>query len=394
MGNAHFKIPFPSRLRLRTVICALVILLCGLLPTSLPAQALTEQRVKGPGWWPTQGRAARSEYAGPGACSTCHPAQAASYAGSAMARAAAPAALDVVLASRQRMTHQLGPFAYAINRVGHESIYSVTDGSKTISAPLLWAFGQGLGVIGQTYLYRYEGSLYETRVSYYDRLGGLDITTGHERRIPGSLEDAHGNFLHDSVARQCFACHNTASITEDHLAPGEMIVGVTCEACHGPGARHAALMAAGGKEKADKLIFNPARLKPKEQTDFCGACHRTWWDVKLLDVQGLDNVRFHPYRLQSSRCWTVDDKRIACQACRDPHGNPAGSHIDYDKKCMACHASGAFSGKDSAGTFKPCPVARKDCVRCHMPEYEPPAMHFTFTDHWIRVVRPGEAYPE
>lgn len=394
MGIYYQSRPFLSPFSRKFACFAGLAAFCAVVPASLLAQELTEERVQGKDWWPTQGRAPRSEYTGPEACTSCHAAQAASYAGTPMARAAVPAENDQVLSSHAAMAYQLGPYAYSINRTGDQRIYSVTDGTKTISAPLLWAFGQGLGFIGQTYLYRYEGSLYETRVSYYDRLGGLDITPGHERKVPGSLEDAHGNFLHDSVARQCFACHNTASITEDRLTPEQMIIGVTCEACHGPGAKHVALLTAGGKENADKLIFNPTRLKPKVQTDFCGACHRTWWDVKLLDVRGLDNVRFHPYRLQSSRCWTVADQRIACQACHDPHGPPAGTHIDYDEKCMACHAAAASLPEKPAATQKPCPVAKKDCVGCHMPKYEPPAMHFKFTDHWIRVVRADETYPE
>ncbi len=364
------------------------------IPSPLPAQGLTEQRVRGPGWWPTQGRAARQEYVGPEACTPCHAGMAANYANSPMLRSVSPAATDQILSSRPNLTYQIGPYTYSIRRGGDQSIYSVSDGSKVISTPLLWAFGLGKGVIGQTYLYRLESGLYETHVSYYDKLDGLDITTGHERKIPGSLEDAHGKFLHESVARQCFACHNTASITEDRLDPGKMIVGVTCEACHGPGAKHAALMTAGEKSPANKLILNPARLTPKDQTDFCGACHRTWWDVKLLDERGLDNVRFHPYRLQSSRCWTVEDERITCAACHDPHGSPSGKHVDYDEKCLACHAISSGSAAKPAGSTRPCPVARKDCADCHMPKYEPPAMHFTFTDHWIRVVRPGQAYPE
>src|ERR1041385_2007887 len=42
---------------------------------------------------------------------------------------------------------------------------------------------------------------------------------------------------------------------------------------------------------------------------------------------------------------------------------------------------------------RPCKVATKDCVPCHMPKLGPPAAHFKFTDHFIRVVKSNEVYP-
>jgi hypothetical protein len=41
-----------------------------------------------------------------------------------------------------------------------------------------------------------------------------------------------------------------------------------------------------------------------------------------------------------------------------------------------------------------CPVSEKDCVICHMPKYDIPGMHYKFTDHWIRIAKPGEPYPD
>jgi hypothetical protein len=32
-------------------------------------------------------------------------------------------------------------------------------------------------------------------------------------------------------------------------------------------------------------------------------------------------------------------------------------------------------------------------VSCHMPTVELPGAHFKFTDHRIRIVRPGQPYP-
>jgi hypothetical protein len=46
-----------------------------------------------------------------------------------------------------------------------------------------------------------------------------------------------------------------------------------------------------------------------------------------------------------------------------------------------------------AGDGTSCPVAEKNCTSCHMPKIEVKAAHFNFTDHYIRIVRPGEKFP-
>jgi hypothetical protein len=40
-----------------------------------------------------------------------------------------------------------------------------------------------------------------------------------------------------------------------------------------------------------------------------------------------------------------------------------------------------------------CGGLSQEGVACHIPKVEVAGMHAEFTDHWIRVVRPGEATP-
>ena len=47
---------------------------------------------------------------------------------------------------------------------------------------------------------------------------------------------------------------------------------------------------------------------------------------------------------------------------------------------------------DHAGSA--CPVARKDCVSCHMPKARVEDIPVEFTDHQIRVVRSKDAIPK
>ena len=94
-----------------------------------------------------------------------------------------------------------------------------------------------------------------------------------------------------------------------------------------------------GDEKGDELIFDPRRLTPSDSVDFCGACHRTWWDVSSNMDIGILNLRFAPYRLEKSRCWGKGDRRITCVACHDPHKPLAEDPAFYDQRCLACHAT-------------------------------------------------------
>src|SRR5262249_17908385 len=121
-------------------------------------------------------------------------------------------------------------------------------------------------------------------------------------------------------------------------------------------------------------------MPPEDVVTFCGQCHRTPSDVQKLDATDLNTIRFAPYRLTLSRCYDLDDKRITCLSCHDPHEEVTQDQNHYDSKCLACHGG----GKSEA---HPCKVAKKDCVSCHMPKTELPGSHHRFTDHWIRVAK-------
>jgi hypothetical protein len=146
-------------------------------------------------------------------------------------------------------------------------------------------------------------------------------------------------------------------------------------------------------QQGNTMIMNPRNMKPAEAVDFCGSCHRTWWDVVLGDAQGKKALRFQPYRLQNSRCWEKGDARITCTACHDPHRPLVRDASTYDGNCLSCHVNGnAKVTSDHPG--KACPKATKECATCHMPQYEVTDVPVKFTDHQIRVVRAGEVIPD
>jgi hypothetical protein len=188
---------------------------------------------------------------------------------------------------------------------------------------------------------------------------------------------------------QCFNCHATnatsgAKLTLDKLSPG-----LGCERCHVGSEQHMA------DAKRDNFTTLPQPLKAMDAQDaanFCGQCHRTWDTVMRNGWKGTVDVRFQPYRLENSKCFTGTDRRISCLACHNPHEPVNHDVAVYDAKCLACHAEAKATA--ASPPIKSCPVSKKSCVSCHMPKVELPGGHAMFTDHMIRIVKAGEPYPD
>jgi hypothetical protein len=383
---------FAERIK-RASRLALVAGFCLLLPTLMREERALSQ---GAQFSPVQAPP-NARYVGAQTCALCHDEHARSYSQNAMARALETPAESQVLREHPKLEFKLGKYNYRIERKGSESFYTVTDGAKTISLPIDWAFGQGK--MGQTYVLRYNDRFYESRVSFYPDTNNLDLTLGSPSEAPRTLEEALGRPMQSADTKDCFGCHAQAAVSQAKLQLDKLVPGVTCESCHGPGAEHVALAKAGKtNEVKNKGIFNPAHLSPYDLSQqFCGACHRSWEQVSLMGLRGVGNVRFQPYRITYSPCYNPDDRRISCTACHDPHKAVAHDVAAYDVKCLACHqtsvASVATAAQAKDATARACKVGTQKCASCHMPKYELPGSHFRFADHLIRVVKPNELYP-
>lgn len=326
-------------------------------------------------------------FIGDQACGECHKKHFASHSHSGMAVAMEPIAGSKVLSENPQLTMRVGPYSYEIKRSGKESFYSVTDGKDTISLSILYAFGEGK--MGQTYMLQHQGKFYESLVSFYKEPKGLDFTIGAPREVPKLLTDAVGRALSANEVSSCFSCHATGAVIGGQLRLENFVHGVRCESCHGPGGGHIAAVKAG--EPGAMGIFNPGLLSGDELTQqFCAACHRGAEEFSLLKSMEINNVRFQPYRIFNSKCYS-DDRNISCTACHNPHEPLREDPAYYDKRCLECHTLKSKPAKTGDGIS--CPVAEKNCTSCHMPKIDIPAAHFKFTDHYIRIVRPGEKYP-
>lgn len=371
----------------------LVVILVAPRPVSISAQSAsgqsdrvstaTEIRVIDPGWWPTKGTFARDQYVGADTCGRCHHDIFESQENTPMARAVKPATTAAFMSMPEAMHFHSGTYDYSLSQTPTGAQYSVSNGQQSASAPLSWVFGDRQ--FGDTFLYEQNGIYFESRVSYYRTLNNLDLTTGRTRFQPTRIETALGRRMPPDEPPLCFGCHSTASSSNGVFHPERLIPGVTCEACHGPGAQHVAQMSLEHDAMTSPVIFNPARLNPADSMDFCGACHRTSADVNLNPVSGIFVLRFPAYRLQQSRCWGNGDARLTCTACHDPHKSRVHGAAFYDKVCLSCHSTGSDAAKDQAKVIGRCKVSNHDCVSCHMPKHMIRSMHTEFTDHKIAI---------
>jgi hypothetical protein len=358
---------------------------------SAPISLGTPDRLDDMDWWPTKGAASLSEYGGSSECAKCHFATAASQVSTEMAKASTRSMDPGSLDKHKTLTFQQAPYSYEILRKGDQVLESVSDQHSSIAQPLLFAFGKG--TVGHSYIYKSAGRWFESRVSYYSAIGGLDLTTGHSHTPPADLERAMGRLLEPQEAQRCFGCHTTASTTANHFDPDQSIAGVSCEACHGPGSKHARAMENGDIDLGRKSIFNPQRLDRAASVDFCGACHRSFGDVVQMNVHGVATIRFQPFRLEESRCWNRSNGQLTCVMCHNVHEPLVHDIASYDRVCLHCHSRNSDRKLGRSRLPLTCSASKRDCVRCHMPKVEIPGMHHAFTDHWIRVTRKDAPYP-
>jgi hypothetical protein len=314
-------------------------------------------------------------------CAACHAAETASHHATPMAQALEPVATCGILKGHPQLSFQEGAYRSSVSRQDDRSILTVTGGGETITVRLLWAFGRGQA--GQTYVFEYQGAMYESRVSFYNALGALDLTMGAAMRKPQTIAEAAGRKMDGLGTRDCFGCHSSGGVAGGKLHLETMAPGVGCASCHSGVDRHAAAVKAG--DAAGAKVAHLAGLSAEDTAELCGKCHRTWSQIALNGPRGVNNVRFQPYRLANSKCYDATDPRIRCTACHDPHGKLETSLASYDAKCAACHAAALHT--------KVCRVAKADCVGCHMPKVDLPGAHAQFTDHQIRIARAGDPYP-
>jgi hypothetical protein len=117
------------------------------------------------------------------------------------------------------MHFRAGAYDFRVNQAATGAEYSATNGQQSASVALSWVFGDQQ--FGDTFLYQQNGIYFESRVSYYKLINGLDLTTGHPRLRADRIEIALGRRMSPEEPSLCFGCHCMSAS-----------LGVECEFCH------------------------------------------------------------------------------------------------------------------------------------------------------------------
>jgi len=316
-------------------------------------------------------------------CATCHSHEAQTQVRTPMGASIELPGNQNVLRAHPKVTFTQNGYNYLVEYRDDGGRYTVSDGTDSLTLPIRYA----VGFTNQTFVLEQQGRFYESLVSYYIGVSGLNITMGDQRIRPHNLVEAMGRELSNDEVTACFGCHSSGAVQQGQLHLESLRPGLDCEHCHTGATEHLEALEKGRPGVTPPRLGNTTA---EEISNFCGNCHRTWETVVRSRIWGVLNVRFQPYRLANSPCFVGDDRRVACTSCHNPHRDLVRDDAGYDAACLTCH--GAATG--DARHWKTCPVGKSNCTSCHMPKVELPGSLSVFTDHNIRILHPGDPYPD
>ena len=226
----------------------------------------------------------------------------------------------------------------------------------------------------------------------------------------------------------CSRCHTTgvephfnaaARSVETHV--GEL--GISCEACHGPGARHVALreaaVAAASEHRLEpKEIVHPEKLSAERSAQICGFCHSMKWidagenwrdsgfryrpgdnleettpiirASTAASIPGLIEYLQKNPSLMGDFFWPdgmvrvsgrefnglldspcAKDGNFSCISCHSGHKSEPDDMLSRvgreNSACLQCHESFRDSQQLTAHTRHAANSSGSECYNCHMP---------------------------
>ena len=259
----------------------------------------------------------------------------------------------------------------------------------------------GVGTQGQSYMSWTGNNLYQLPVTYFTSAKQWSNSPGYPNHIA----------FNRPIDSRCLECHTTMAetiseqgIIPELIDPKKIILGVTCEKCHGPGAKHVAYQTDNPKDITAKYIINPKNFSRQQSLDLCAVCHGGLPDAKKpafefvagdklsdyfnIDTTSINSVSIDVHgnqygMLRASKCFRMTSS-MTCMTCHNPHENEKGQTSLMSQKCGSCHDGKHAGDVQCKLTAKIGNRIKNLCTDCHMPRQE---------SRSIAVILQGEQTP-
>ena len=404
-----------------TVVLALL-LICG--KASAAAQPTTTDKSSGP------------SYVGRQVCTECHAKEAEAWRGSHHDLAMQEPTDKTVLGDfgGTKFSHR-GVVSRFFMR--GETFYVNTDGpdGKLADFPIKYVFGV---TPLQQYLVEFPGGRLQALSIAWDSrpksAGGQRWFHLFAKEKIDHKDSLHWTGIYQNWNLQCAECHSTAlrkgydaATRTYHTTWREL--NVSCESCHGPGARHADWAKTAKKPYPageSKGFENPTASRWREAWSFpeagartarrdrlaapavnntCAACHARRSTLAARDQPGAPLADTHRLALLTAPNYHADGQQreevyiwgsylqskmfqqgVTCMDCHEPHS--AKPRAQGNTLCSRCHDAATFDNPQHH--FHKAGEAGAQCVACHMPTKNYMVIDAR-RDHSLRVPRPDLA---
>jgi hypothetical protein len=190
-------------------------------------------------------------YAGDKACQECHADHVSRHLVSNHAITIRDLSQDKPLApfdGKQAVVDPLTGARYSMKQVDGRPHIAIAQGGLDATQELAYEFGSGAHAFG--YLARLDDrSWVDTRLNYYHKIHAWGFTSSQDKPQRFLLTQPLGRPQDTSQALRCFACHATVIRAQGlgssppdgsqlRIRGDRSVLGVGCEACHGPRADH------------------------------------------------------------------------------------------------------------------------------------------------------------
>jgi hypothetical protein len=325
-------------------------------------------------------------YVGDEACNSCHQNKADAYHRTAHARTSSVPSQDSIhgkFSPDSNTLRTVNPnlfFAMEATDKGYFQKGVMRTPSEILERAERFDVVIGSGRKGQTYLFWDGEALFQLPVSYWTELAAWVNSPGYT--------DGIANFERP-IGRRCLECHATSfesrAPPENMYNKTSLVLGISCEKCHGPGGEHIARYRSASPPTTPSAgaIINPARLPRERQMDVCTLCHAgignslapplSFVPGDVLDhylefpkLEPNAHVDVHGSQVQlleRSRCFQ-SSATMTCTTCHDVHMSQRDL-AEFASRCVTCHQV------ESCPTFPKLGHAiDRQCVTCHMPLQE------------------------